>query len=146
MSFIDELFISLEMYRATKEALKFIDQGQLEEVLSTGSDHPLRWMLEGACRPYSVKAQVLANTEKAVRVILERGLKEWLRARIREASILPRVDIVNYDTFAKVYKALAEIRAVGYLLQCSFDVTPHSSEGFDLTIRTADEITSRQVV
>ena len=140
MSFIDELFTSLDMYPATKEALKFIDQGQLEEVLSTGSDHPLRWMLKGASKPCSPEALVLGNTEMAIREIFKaENLEAWFKNRMREASRTPEEDTDRYDVLATVYKALAEIRAVGYLLQCSFDVTPHSSEGFDLTIRTADE-------
>ncbi|MBC7170215.1 hypothetical protein H5T54_04710 [Candidatus Bipolaricaulota bacterium] len=81
------------------------------------------------------------NTEIAVRAILAEGcFKSWLPARIREAGELAEGESFRdlYSCSAP-YKALAEIRAVGYLLACGCKVIPQSTQGPDVKLRLREE-------
>ncbi len=129
---------------ALAAALAALPKDKLERFLTARRlhvDHPLKWLLEARGQPDSLPYQVLINTELAVRAIADqRCFESWLQRRIREAATLPTGNSFEQQySGSEPYKALSEIRAVGYLLSFFSQVVPHSAAGPDLTLRWHSE-------
>ncbi|MDD3493286.1 MAG: hypothetical protein PHZ19_07335, partial [Candidatus Thermoplasmatota archaeon] len=96
---------NIEMYLAIARALGNVDPAQLQAALNTPRyhvSHPLRWILEGACKPDLLQGQVLGNTERALRTFAVSGTTDsWLSAKVREA-----VEIPERDDFGDIYSRL----------------------------------------
>jgi hypothetical protein len=102
--------------------------------------HPLAWLFDEA----NAKAcSALVNTANAFRILMEdHKMKGWFKDRVVEAVQFPLEEEFDkaYDVLADSYTALAEIRAVGYLRKCGFEVTPQSkgTKGFDFRAKLKD--------
>lgn len=110
---------------------------KLCEAPSYWPEHPLKWLLKGALAKDGDAANALGNTENALRAITgDKSMNTWVRKNARKATNSPTENEPSkvYDALADAYKALAELRAAGYLCRCGFKVQPssESKKGFDL--------------
>jgi len=124
-----------ELYRVCADIL---GSKSLENLLASqlGSHHPLAWLFDEAFRRNAKAQCIAANTAKTFQIIKEdTKLRAWFKKRLAEAVQFPPKQEFDkaYHSLASSYKALAEIRAVGYLKRCGFEVCPRSEheKGFD---------------